>query len=54
MSSLTLSVHSKLDDDVVHCLTEYKKCTKTLSSLKVNACRYLSEEEKSFFLGFIK
>ena len=49
ISSLTLNVHGKLDNDVVHCLAEYQKHTKTLSSLKVNFCCYLSEEEKSVF-----
>ena len=49
ISSLTLNVHGKLDNDVVHCLAEYKKQTKTLSSFKVNFCCYLSEEEKSVF-----
>ena len=34
ISSLTLNVHGKLDKEVVHCLAEYKKHTKTLSSLK--------------------
>ena len=49
ISSLTLNIHGKLDNDVVHCLAEYKKQTKTLSSFKVNFCCYLSEEEKSVF-----
>ena len=49
ISSLTLNIHGKLDNDVVHCLAEYKKQTKTLSSFKVNICCYLSEEEKSVF-----
>ena len=49
ISSLTLNVHGKLDDDVVHCLSEHKKHAKTLSSLNVNFCCYLSEEEKSVF-----
>ena len=49
ISSLTLNVHGKLENGVLHCLAEYQKHTKTLSSLRVNFCCYLSEEEKSVF-----